>query len=644
MSRSLSRIPIAVAALALWLASPAAYAACSGWSDAPDLSHLRCGGSVIASQQLATNFADSGNYGEASAFCQSKGASCCAIVNYFTPDGYASPSGAVVYATNGAMNAMPVAQIYTWNGQYYSNHMASSCTTLAPVNGVCGATPVQCMSGTVSSDNGLTICGSTRNWTCLGSNGGSNASCSFSNPPCAGVDGVCGGSPLTCAVGTPYDDNGRLECGVTRTWMCSASGGGSDAYCTQPNPPCAVNGACHPVIGGACSAGDVAGDNGLSSCGMVRTWSCNGTNGGTNANCSKTNPICVVNGTCGAANGVGRTSAPSSSLCAFGTASPVAGSGPWTWSCAGSGGGGTASCSAPLRINGQCGSAHGSASPTPPTADLCASGSASPVAGTGPWSWTCTGAAGGTTASCSALKRVDGVCGTANGSASASVPSTGLCSSGSPTGVTSAASSWNWSCNGVNGGANAVCSAPQIVHGSCGAAHLSNRYIKPSSGLCAAGAASTVSGTGPFQWTCQGLNGGNSAACMANLTVDGECGPAHGGASLNAPATSLCSAGAAGAVTGTGPFAWTCNGLNGGIPKPCVSLAIVNGRCGSAHGNPAASTPVSGLCAEGLPGPVTGAGPWVWSCAGLNGGTNQSCTAPSPAPPPSFGGACPGPT
>jgi hypothetical protein len=56
----------------------------------------------------------------------------------------------------------------------------------------------------------------------------------------------------------------------------------------------------------------------------------------------------AVNGSCGSANGVPTSTAPTTNLCSAGTASAVSGSGPWSWSCAGSNGGTTAQCSAPL--------------------------------------------------------------------------------------------------------------------------------------------------------------------------------------------------------------------------------------------------------------------------------------------------------
>jgi hypothetical protein len=56
------------------------------------------------------------------------------------------------------------------------------------------------------------------------------------------------------------------------------------------------------------------------------------------------------NGVCGSADGTPVPAAPSSNLCANGTASTVSGSGPWTWSCVGQAGGTTASCSAPSSL------------------------------------------------------------------------------------------------------------------------------------------------------------------------------------------------------------------------------------------------------------------------------------------------------
>ena len=53
-----------------------------------------------------------------------------------------------------------------------------------------------------------------------------------------------------------------------------------------------------------------------------------------------------VNGVCGSSNGQTFATAPTTNLCSAGTATAVSGSGPWTWSCTGSNGGSTANCSA----------------------------------------------------------------------------------------------------------------------------------------------------------------------------------------------------------------------------------------------------------------------------------------------------------
>ncbi|NVN92405.1 MAG: hypothetical protein HXX11_17645 [Desulfuromonadales bacterium] len=112
-----------------------------------------------------------------------------------------------------------------------------------------------------------------------------------------------------------------------------------------------------------------------------------------------------LNGSCGSSNSLSLTSAPTTNLCTQGTASTVSGSGPWTWSCGGSNGGSTASCTAYLLItpvNGSCGGSNGLSLSSAPTTNLCTQGTASSVSGSGPWSWTCNGSNGGSASSCSA--------------------------------------------------------------------------------------------------------------------------------------------------------------------------------------------------------------------------------------------------
>ncbi|MDR0651219.1 MAG: hypothetical protein LBG59_07685, partial [Candidatus Peribacteria bacterium] len=74
---------------------------------------------------------------------------------------------------------------------------------------------------------------------------------------------------------------------------------------------------------------------------------CSGTKPTTSQSCNT--QLCPTNGSCGSANGSSRISAPTSNLCSAGTASSVSGSGPRTWTCNGSNGGVNANCSASVR-------------------------------------------------------------------------------------------------------------------------------------------------------------------------------------------------------------------------------------------------------------------------------------------------------
>lgn len=241
--------------------------------------------------------------------------------------------------------------------------------------------------------------------------------------------------------------------------------------------------------------------------------------------------------TCGASHLKVLTSAPATGLCAAGTASAVTGAGPWNWTCTSgsiqSGGGASIDCIAfkdGPATDGSCGSADGTWVSSAPSSNLCATGTASSVTGAGPWSWSCAGSSGGTTASCSANKinTVNGSCGAANGAALSSAPSgADLCSQGNPSAV-SGTGPWSWTCNGTGTptGSNANCSASPAapVAGTCGASNGQTMASAPSSGLCATGSASAVSGAGPWTWTCAGTGGAASANCQANKTwVQGPC-------------------------------------------------------------------------------------------------------------------------
>ncbi len=68
------------------------------------------------------------------------------------------------------------------------------------------------------------------------------------------------------------------------------------------------------------------------------------------------------------------------------------------------------------------------------------------------------------------------------------------------------------------------------------------------------------------------------------------------------------------------------DGLGANFNANLFSL-VVAGSCGPANGTTINTIPTSGLCTAGTPSEVSGTGPWQWSCLGINGGTTDSCSA-----------------
>lgn len=60
-----------------------------------------------------------------------------------------------------------------------------------------------------------------------------------------------------------------------------------------------------------------------------------------------------------------------------------------------------------------------------------------------------------------------------------------------------------------------------------------------------------------------------------------------------------------------------------------VTPTFANGACGAAANNTTVFMPTSNLCSSGSASVVSNASPWAWTCNGINGGTTASCTAPT---------------
>ncbi len=180
----------------------------------------------------------------------------------------------------------------------------------------------------------------------------------------------------------------------------------------------------------------------------------------------------AIDGVCGPSAQIPVAIKPSTNLCYLGTASAVTGTDPWVWSCAGSNGGATAVCLAPLLVNGACGTSNNSTFANAPSTNICSSGLASSPFGIGPWSWSCTGSNGGSSASCSANTSsltkgipASGSCGSANNTNAIIMPTANLCLTGLPT-TALGTGPWSWSCTGNNGGSSASCSSKPIITAS----------------------------------------------------------------------------------------------------------------------------------------------------------------------------------
>ncbi|NBX74123.1 MAG: hypothetical protein EBQ89_07470, partial [Alphaproteobacteria bacterium] len=154
-----------------------------------------------------------------------------------------------------------------------------------------------------------------------------------------------------------------------------------------------------------------------------------------------------------------------------------------------------------------------------------------------------------------------GLCGKAAGVATAVAPEADLCTSGTPSSVNTSMNGegpFVWSCAGTEGGRAVACTAPRalavsptspptssaslVIDGACGLANGRPAEVAPTADLCFSGEATSVTGNGPWQWECMGVNGGSSSSCvglplqpgtlkpLGDATTNGIAPPAISGA------------------------------------------------------------------------------------------------------------------
>jgi hypothetical protein len=295
-------------------------------------------------------------------------------------------------------------------------------------------------------------------------------------------------------------------------------------------------------------------------------------------------------------------------------------------------------------VSAPCGSSDKGNFTSVPTINLCSWGIPSVVAGSGPWTWTCS--PGDT--KCSAFKKVDGMCGTATRTFAYNETGYGSytqCSPGTATNTAFPAqgASVTWTCNGINGGASSTtCTASRAaapVNGLCGTA-VANYSVSQSAytgSFCNGGTALPSSPAFPalgasINWICQGLYGGTNILCSATRAANAVCPAIANYASAPTP---TCTTGTPGVLSGGNPWLWPCIGINGGSNELCIANKVMDGACGSNATNyPYNTTGYTGsFCGSGTPNPATPSFPLqggntTWTCSGTNGGLpSGTCTA-----------------
>ncbi len=149
------------------------------------------------------------------------------------------------------------------------------------------------------------------------------------------------------------------------------------------------------------------------------------------------------------------------------------------------------------------------------------------------------------------------------------------------------------------------------TNGVCGAADGGSYSSAPSSSLCSTGAASAVSNSGGlWRWTCLGSGGGSNDTCWAFIDTPPVCGDG-----IREGAEICDNGGANGSCPATCSSSCTSNG---------VCPGSINGACGVAHYTCTSGTSTSN---------VDGVTDWTWTCQGANGGSNASCSESKSAAP-----------
>ena len=320
-------------------------------------------------------------------------------------------------------------------------------------------------------------------------------------------------------------------------WTCRSDSGSWGVSCFA-TPKNSINGTCGDSNGKTFKSQPAAnlcktGTASTVSAGNAWYWTCNGSSGGEKSYCYASREGYVANGVCAT---TAFNYKPQTNICLSGIDSDLKiVNGQWKWTCDGINGGTDATCYASYYFSsfpetyetGICGSSSGSSVGTEPTTNFCKAGYFKDFRwdeNSKEWRWTCSGTGGASSVNCgayysSSLIKSNGQCGSSAGASFQSSPTTNLCAKGSPSVITGTGP-WSWTCSGVSGGSSTNCSAKKVsvINGACGSSAKSGLSMAPTANLCSAGDASSVSGSGPWYWTCFGSLGGKDTQCTGKTS------------------------------------------------------------------------------------------------------------------------------
>ncbi|MEI6206916.1 MAG: DUF1566 domain-containing protein [Desulfuromonadales bacterium] len=256
--------------------------------------------------------------------------------------------------------------------------------------------------------------------------------------------------------------------------------------------------------------------------------------------------------------------------------------------------------------NGVCGTSHNQSFSIAPAANLCATGLASVVSGSGPWNWSCIGVNGGTSISCA----------TAIGLT--------LVTDASWKTATTEQSGWTTEAFVDSSWGNAYIQHDYFndsdyghlsIWGAPEGTPLPVSYFRKTFSLQAIplSAKFTIAVDDDYELYVNGTQVGVDLSNNAGpRTTYDVASLLHAGINVIA---------IKGIDIGGNHF------LDGWLVLTSPSIIKVDGTCGTANGTIITIAPTSNLCIAGTPSTVTGSGPWNWSCSGSGGGANATCSA-----------------